>query len=155
MNEMVGVVTVTVPNDDLAGSYAELSWGSRVELKRDNVEAFLRWRDTAVPFSNNGRMERQQAYSTEFLEIFRTQAAAQPEAVWEQIESLHGNIQTSITKAQYLHLLKGLSEYTFSEAYYDYLEGTDVVGDVHDEVRPNQEQQMQTILKLFCLQDEE
>lgn len=155
LNDLVGGVTVTVPNDDLSGEYPELSQGKTVKLNRSNVDAFVRWRDTSLPFSNNGRMERQQVFSAAFLETFRTQAADRPEAVWEQIEGLNGSIQTSITEGQYLKLLNGLSENAFSEENYYYLEGTHGTGPLHDEVHPDPERNTETILELFYLCDEE
>ncbi len=153
INDLVGGVTVTVPNDDLVEMYPELVSGRRVKLDHSNVEDFVRWRDVNISFSNNGRMERQQAFSTEFLSLFLEQVQDQPETVWDEIDSMKDGIQTSITKNQYLNLISYLSENRFSETDYYYLSGKDVVGDDHDEVYLNEEGKLKTILNLFYLKD--
>ncbi|MGN1015424.1 MAG: LCP family protein [Faecousia sp.] len=155
INDMMGGVTVTVPNDELAQKHPELTAGSTVRLTADNVTDFVSWRDTGLPFSNNARMQRQRAFSTAFLSMFRERAAREPDAVWAEIERMGPDMQTSITKGQYLNLLTYLSEDTFSEDDYYFLEGRDAAGPEHDEVYLEAEQCAQTILKLFYLNDEE
>lgn len=153
INDLIGGVTVTVPNNDLVEKYPEFESGHRVKLDHRNVEDFVMWRDVNISFSNNGRMERQQAFSTEFLQLFLEQVQAQPEAVWEEIDRMKGSIQTSITKNQYLNLISYLSEDSFSASDYFYLPGKDVAGDDHDEVYLNEEEKLKTILELFYLKD--
>lgn len=153
INDLIGGVTVTVPNNDLVEMYPELESGHRVKLDHSNVEDFVMWRDVNISFSNNGRMERQQAFSTEFLPLFLEQVQAQPEAVWEEIDRMKDGIQTSITKNQYLNLISSLSENRFSVTDYYYLPGKDVAGDDHDEVYLNDEEKLKTILELFYLKD--
>ena len=58
INDLVGGVTVTVPNNDLATQYPELTEGNIVTLDESNVRAYVQQRDTAVDFSNEGRIER-------------------------------------------------------------------------------------------------
>lgn len=155
LNELIGGVTVVVPNNDLVQMYSELSSGSTVQLDALNVEDFVRWRDTSIPFSNNGRMERQQAFSCGFFRVFREQAIRQPEEMWSKIQSREACMQTSITKSQYLNLVSFLQEETFSDADYYYLKGEDVQGAEFEELHLNPQQKMQTILQLFYLEDEE
>lgn len=155
LNELIGGVTVVVPNNDLVQMYPQLSSGSTVRLDAHNVEAFVRWRDTAIPFSNNGRMERQQAFSCGFFRMFREQVIRQPEEMWSRIQSREACMQTSITKSQYLNLVSFLQEETFSDADYYYLKGEDVQGAEFEELHLNPQQKMQTIAQLFYLEDEE
>ena len=155
INDLAGGITVTVPNDDLTDRYPELSKGSTVKLDEHNVEAFLRWRDTEIPFSNNSRMERQMVFCTAFLKAFQTQAKTQPEDLWTKIGTLEGSLQTTITKAQYLKLAEHLTEETFSEVDVYTLAGADAAGRTHDELRLDEEKNLPTILKLFYLSDED
>lgn len=69
INDLVGGVTVTVPNDDLAAMYPELKKGAVVTLDDSNVKDFLQHRDMAADFSNEGRIERQQAYVTAYVDL--------------------------------------------------------------------------------------
>lgn len=151
----VPIQEYVVTNNDLVQMYPQLSSGSTVRLDAHNVEAFVRWRDTAIPFSNNGRMERQQAFSCGFFRMFREQVIRQPEEMWSRIQSREACMQTSITKNQYLNLVSFLQEETFSDADYYYLKGEDVQGAEFEELHLNPRQKMQTILHLFYLEDEE
>ena len=155
LNRLAGGITVTVPNDDLAGKFPELKKGAAVTLNDSNVEAFVRWRDTEIAFSNNGRMERQQAFSAQFLEVFMKQLAADKETVWNTIESMQSFIQTSITKNQHLELTDRILAETFTEDQYFRIQGTDVRGNVHDEFYADEESLLDTIIELFYIEDGE
>lgn len=152
-NEIIGGVEITVPNDDLKEKYPELTKGAVVTLDSSNVQDFVRYRDTNVPFSNVGRMERQEAFIRGFLKKFREEIKKNPEAVWTQIEELSSYMQTSITKNQYLNLAEKLTEETFSEENYYYLEGENVQGRNYDELHLDEEKLQDTILELFYLEE--
>ena len=51
INDLVGGVTVTVPNDDLAAKYPELTTGNVVTLDESNVRAYVQQRDDIVNIS--------------------------------------------------------------------------------------------------------
>lgn len=155
LNQMVGGVSVTVPNDDLKEEYPELKKNAEVTLDDTNVEDFVRWRDTSIPFTNNGRMERQQAFSSSFLQIFRQEISKDAESVWEKIESMGPYLQTSITKSQYLSLTELLNKLDYSEQDYYTLEGENVQGEQFDEVHLNEDSLLETIVELFYLEDGE
>ena len=70
INDLVGGVTVTVPNDDLAAKYPELTTGNVVTLDESNVRAYVQQRDTDVDFSNEGRIERQKSFVLSFMDEF-------------------------------------------------------------------------------------
>lgn len=155
LNAMMGGITVKVPNDDLKKEYPELKKNAEVTLDDSNAETFVRWRDTSIPFTNNGRMERQQAFSSSFLQKFRQEIADNTEGVWEKIESMSPYLQTSVTKSQYLTLAELLNSLDYSEADYYYLEGENVQGEEHDEFYPNEDALGEMIIELFYLEDGE
>lgn len=155
LNKMVGGVTVKVPNDDLAADYPELQKDAVVTLDDTNVEAFVRWRDTAIPYSNNGRMERQQAFTSVFVEKFKQEIVNDPDGVWNEIESMSPYMETSITKSQYLSLVDLVSDLTFSEKDYCYIDGRDVQGEQYDEVYLDEDSLKKTIVELFYIEDGE
>lgn len=155
LNKAVGGVTVKVPNDDLVADYPELKKDTIVTLDDKNVEAFVRWRDTSIPYSNNGRMERQQAFSSSFLGKFKQEIGNDPNGVWKKIESMSPYLETSITKNQYLNLVDLVNDLTFSETDYYYINGKDVQGEQNDEVYLDKDSLEKMILDLFYLEDGE
>lgn len=57
--ELVGGVTVTVPDDSLANANPPYQKGDQVTITKDNAEEFLRYRDTGQSGSALDRMNRQ------------------------------------------------------------------------------------------------
>lgn len=66
LTEAVGGLTVTMPNDSLAGKVPGWEKGAEILLTSENAELFVRTRDTAVSQSALDRTERQK----EFLRAF-------------------------------------------------------------------------------------
>lgn len=155
INRMAGGVTVTVPNSDLAGLYPELAEGRTVTLDDSNIEAFVRYRDVDEEFSNNGRMERQRAFSEGFMEIFKKKISEDAEGTWSQIEEIKGNMLTSISRSQYMDLADKISEAEFSSEYYYTVEGENVHGAENDELHVNKKKLQKLIVELFYIEDGE
>lgn len=153
LNEMAGGITVTVPNNDLSEKHPELTKGSVVKLDHSNVEDFVRWRDINIPFSNNGRMERQQSFISSFLSVFKDRIASDTEGIWREIEDMSDFMQTSITRNQYLTLAGYLEEDDFSPEDYYYISGEDVQGEEHDKVFADETLKMETVIDLFYLEE--
>lgn len=153
INAMVGGVTVTVPNDDLVSLYPELTAGAIVTLDDSNVSDYLRYRDIGLPFSNVGRMERQEEFFGSFMERFMAGAAEDPEGVWTKIQALSPHMYTSIAKNQYLSLTSLLSGLEFSGDHIDQMTGQNVKNGQYDEVHLDQDGQIETILELFYLEE--
>lgn len=151
-NTLVGGVTVTVPNDDLIQLYPDLGTGAVVTLDEETVADYILYRDTAVPFSNNGRMERQKTYFTAFVSALKQQIAQNPEQVWNQIDENRDYLQTSITRSQYLTLAEKIHEAAFDGENYVFLGGFDLAGSEFDELYLNQEEILPIILELFYLE---
>ena len=64
--ELVGGVTVTVPDDSLANANPPYQKGDQVTITKDNAEEFLRYRDTGQSGSALDRMNRQIAFLKAF-----------------------------------------------------------------------------------------
>lgn len=155
INRLAGGVKVTVPNNDLAGSYPELGKGRTVTLDDSNVDAFVRSRDTDVEFSNNGRMERQRAFSESFMKAFKESVSNDAEGTWSKIEEIKGNMLTSITRSQYLDLAEKISEADFPDDNYFTIEGQDIRGEENDEFHVDKEKLQKLIIDLFYIEDGE
>ena len=149
INDLVGGVTVTVPNDDLAAMYPELKKGAVVTLDDSNVKDFLQHRDTAADFSNEGRIERQQAYVTAYVDLLKDRLASEPDQLWQEIGQMNDYLQTSITKNKYLSLARLLEKVSFTDADYYRPTGKDSAGELHDEFYVDEDALKQLVIYLF------
>lgn len=149
INGLVGGITLTVPNNDLAGQYPGLKEGSTVTLDDTTVEPYLRYRDTTKDFSNEGRIERQQTYVTAYIEKLKEQLRTDLNGIWEKTQDMTEFLQTSITRNQYLTLANFLEQVSFSDTDYYRPEGQDQAGDLHDEFYVDEDALQQLILELF------
>lgn len=149
INDLVGGVTVTVPNDELATQYPEMTAGAAVKLDETNITDYLHYRDTAGDFSNEGRMERQKSFINAYIPIAKEQAKNDPDGMWEKLQEMEDYLQTSITKNKYLGLVNLLDQITYTEEDFYRLEGQDQMGELHDEFYPDQERLQEKILELF------
>jgi anionic cell wall polymer biosynthesis LytR-Cps2A-Psr (LCP) family protein len=151
INNLAGGITVTVPNDDLEELYPEFSKGRQVTLTDENIETFLRYRDITKTFSNEGRMERQKAYITAYIEKVQQMDLSQIVETWDALEEMEDYLQTSITKNKYLDLAEYLQAVEFTGDNYEQLEGTEQEGELHDEFYPDEEALQEEIIKLFYI----
>lgn len=149
INDLVGGVTLTVPNDDLAAMYPELKKGAVVTLDDSNVKDFLQHRDTAADFSNEGRIERQQAYVTAYVDLLKDRLASEPDQLWQEIGQMNDYLQTSITKNKYLSLARLLEKVSFTDADYYRPTGKDSAGELHDEFYVDEDALRQLVIDLF------
>ena len=149
INDLVGGVTVTVPNDDLAAMYPELKKGAVVTLDDSNVKDFLQHRDTAADFSNEGRIERQQAYVTAYVDLLKNRLASEPDQLWQEIGQMNDYLQTNITKNKYLSLARLLEKVSFTDADYYRPTGKDSAGELHDEFYVDEDALRQLVIDLF------
>lgn len=149
INSLVGGVTVTVPNSDLADLHQELTEGNVVTLDGSNVRDFVQHRDIGETFSNSGRMERQKAFVQAFISQFRQTVKDDPNGVWDSLESMDKWMQTDITKSKYLSLTDTINQVSFADDSYYILEGTDSQGELHDEFNYDEDALQELILRLF------
>lgn len=149
INDLVGGVTVTVPNDDLAAKYPELTTGNVVTLDESNVRAYVQQRDTAVDFSNEGRIERQKSFVLSFMDEFGSMVKEDASSVWDSLEACSDWMQTDITKNKYLSLADAFSNTNLTPDSYYILEGEDQLGELHDEFYYDENALQELIIKLF------
>lgn len=149
INDLVGGVTVTVPNNDLATKYPELTEGNIVTLDESNVRAYVQQRDTAVDFSNEGRIERQKSFVLSFMDEFGTLVKENSTQVWDELEECSDWMQIDITKNRYLSLADAFSQTNLAPDSYYILEGEDQLGEFHDEFYYDEDALQELIIKLF------
>ncbi|MBR2765590.1 MAG: LCP family protein, partial [Blautia sp.] len=149
INDLVGGVTVTVPDDDLSADYPEMTKGSRVAITEKNINAFLRSRDTDVDFSNEGRIERQRVYINAYVEKLRGMLPDRTQEIWKELEEKSRYLLTSITKNKYLQFAGLLSTVQYGEDDFYKAPGEDRQGEYHDEFVVDQEALRSLVVNLF------
>ena len=141
--------SIVMINDDLAAKYPELTTGNVVTLDESNVRAYVQQRDTAVDFSNEGRIERQKSFVLSFMDEFGTMVKEDASSVWDSLEACSDWMQTDITKNKYLSLADAFSNTNLTPDSYYILEGEDQLGELHDEFYYDEDALQELIIKLF------
>lgn len=149
LNQLVGGVTVTVPNNDLVEAYPEFYEGATVTLPDNLVETYVRKRDVEKDFSNKGRLERQRTYVESYIQQFMGLAKGSPRDLWDKLSQIDTYVQSSITKNKYLDMVNTLNEVTFQQEDYWIVEGEREAGELHDEFYVDEEALQKKVIELF------
>jgi len=153
INDLVGGVTVTVPNDDLAGVAPEFVKGETITLTAANVEQFVRYRDTEIDFSNNTRRERQKAFLSAFFPQLSTTLEKDMNGVWERYLTLEKDTVSSITRNEYIDIANNFLKMDYANVEFYTPEGEDKLGELHDEFYVDKEALQEKILEIFYISD--
>ena len=148
--EVIGPVDVVVPNDDLEGlGYVK---GTVVTVDGNNLEKFVRTRNTSKDFSHNGRMQRQQAYISAAVKQVRGKLDKDPSSMWNAMTKAESSVETNITRSRYLDLIGILQNTDYADADYYIPEGTQVAAADHDEFYVDEEKLLDKIVEIFYIE---
>lgn len=149
INQLVGGVSVTVPNGDLTEMYPEWKKGATVTIKDEEVEDYLRYRDITEDFSNEGRIERQKSYLLPFLRKAYNLAESDLHGTWKKIEEMKKYMITSITENKYISVTELFSYIDMDEISFVQLSGEDRLGDKNDEFYVDEEELQKIMIDIF------
>lgn len=148
LNDAVGGVTVTVP-EDLTWINRGWTQGAEVTLKGQDAYDYVHYRDINAFESARGRLARQKAYLTEFINNAR-------EAVKKDITfplALYGELSrymvTDVTVDELAYLASEVLEYHLEGDAIHTLEGTTRMGEKHEEFYPDEEALKGLMIELF------
>ena len=142
----VGGVQLVVPDDSLEKENPEFKKGATVVITEQNVEQFVRYRDTQIAHSANTRTERQKVFLEAFVETSKIQARAEENFIVDMYEELKPHIVTNIGNDIFAKLLQAESE--LGDLFYD-IPGKRVDGMNFDEYHINEEELFEMILQIF------
>lgn len=149
-NKLIGGVTVTVPNNDLAFKYPEMTAGAKVQLTDANVADFLRYRDTAALGSNNGRMERQQAFLEAYIKKLAKLSKNDYVEMWDKLSNDKTKVRTNMTKNMFMKLIANIDKYSYNPSKDNLkIEGTNTVTDGYDAFYPDDEKLKKLVVDTF------
>lgn len=156
MHAIVGDLEVTIPNNSLA--YLGWQWreGKTVTITEENLETYLRSRDTDENFSNTERMERQEAYLKSYIAKFKQLLETDYDSTIQKVSSLLEDITTNISYSDVEVYSEMLLTYSYDPETDIYtLPGTNTVGDLHDEYVPDMTQVEDLVINLFYRKESE
>lgn len=146
LNDAVGGVEVAAPEDVI---YTDIKEGDRVLLEGEDAYNYLHNRDTTVPWSASGRLERQKQYLTAY-------AAAAMEAMKRDItlpvtlyNTLSKYMVTDISLDEVSYLAVQAMGYHFDENSMYSLEGENVRGEQYEEFHVDEAALYELILRIF------
>jgi len=147
LTEAVGGVTVTVPDDSLTGVNPQWTQGSQIQLTPENVEDFVRYRDTSVSQSALGRMERQQIFLNAYAQKAQEIYGQNPSLITELYTSLEDYMVTNISNDQFIQIMEGLGAGGNTDTWT--LPGEGTQGEGFDEYHVDDSQLYEKIIETF------
>lgn len=146
LTEMVGGVTVTVPDRSLEELDPVFAEGEQVTLNRDNTELFVRYRDITKPGSALVRQGRQKVYMKALAAKAQQKAAQDASFVVDLYESLEPYMVTNMGNDLFAKLLAASAG---TDPEVETVPGEAVQGTAFDEYHVNQEELEALLMELF------
>ncbi|MBO4337530.1 MAG: LCP family protein [Lachnospiraceae bacterium] len=146
----MGDLEVTIPNDSLAFKDDEFKAGSTVVLDKDNIELFLRVRDTQTQGSPLMRLERQKMFLEAFLERAAEKYAEDNSMISDFYEELKPYMVTNMGNDQFVRLLRGATERDDVTRWTVPGEASD--NGMYDEYHVHEDELLQLLLQTVCVE---
>lgn len=143
----LGPVTVTVPNDSLVEKVPEMYKGAQVTITEENIEMFVRARDTAVEHSALERQERQNAYLQASYEKLLQDMEADSDVIMDVYEKMTPYMVTSIGNDQFVKIMESVMRGNNLNTWT--VPGEGVSTEVFDEFHVEEEAFYEQILESF------
>lgn len=154
IQDVVGSLSVVVPNNSLVDVNPLWIKGNTITINQDNVEDFLRSRDTNIQDSNVDRMERQRTYLNAYYQQLKEDLQTNKDEVMDKVYSAFDTLTNNITMDEISAYVKMFETYTYedSKSYYE-LPGISQEGDMHDEFILNKKALKNLVLDLYYRKD--
>lgn len=154
VHSIVGELEVVVPTDSLADKNPEWTAGKTITLTQDNVELFLRSRQTDINFSNNDRMQRQMTYLNAFFEKIKEMLDKDFDKTVSKLYNVSKDLITNISLSDIESFAKMLITFSYDESTdYHLIEGENKLGNFNDEFYVDEELLSKMIVDLFYKED--
>ena len=150
MTEAVGNVQVVIPDNSLSEINPEFTEGAEVTLTKDNVEQFVRYRDTGREQSALVRQDRQKIFIEAYMKKAQEQYAKDASFVTTLYESLGSYMITNMGNDIFVKLLSATQEVK-SSVYT--LPGKGAQGEYFDEYHVDEEALQEMIVSVFYKED--
>lgn len=146
MTELAGNVTLTVPDDSLEEVNPDFEEGAEVTLTKDNVEQFVRYRDTGKEQSALVRQERQKVFLEAYMKTAQEQYDKDVSFVTKLYEGMRPYMVTNMGNDIFVKLLTASGKNAPSVVT---LPGKGEQGDYYDEYHVDEEALEELINQIF------
>lgn len=150
MTEAAGNVQVVIPDNSLEEVNPEFAEGAEVTLTKDNVEQFVRYRDTGREQSALVRQDRQKIFIEAYMKKAQEQYAKDASFVTGLYESMKPYMVTNIGNDLFVKLLSVAQE---GKSSVHTLPGKGAQGEYFDEYRVDEEALQEMIISVFYRED--
>lgn len=145
LTDALGGVTVTVPDDSLAEVDPEFQPGAQVVIDGENVETFVRYRDTEKSQSAMVRMNRQKVFLQEYAKKAREMASEDHSLVTCLYDSVQDYLVSNIDIDYFAKLLTASSE----DMEMITIPGEGTSGEIYDEYHVDDDQLYEMVIQIF------
>lgn len=149
IQNLVGELEVVVPDDSLAYLGKGYKEGETVVVSADNVEEFVRSRNTEEDFSNSGRMERQKAYIEAYIAKLKQLLENDFSGTLKKMTNLLQSARSNISLSEVSDFAEMFLEYEFTDEDFYRIEGENQAGMFHDEYIVDEAAVKQLVIKIF------
>ena len=150
MTEAAGNVQVVIPDNSLEEVNPEFTEGVEVTLTKDNVEQFVRYRNTGREQSALVRQDRQKIFIEAYMKKAQEQYAKDASFVMGLYESMKPYMVTNIGNDLFVKLLSVAQE---GKSSVHTLPGKGAQGEYFDEYRVDEEALQEMIISVFYRED--
>lgn len=150
MTEAAGNVQVVIPDNSLEEVNPEFTEGAEVTLTKDNVEQFVRYRNTGREQSALVRQDRQKIFIEAYMKKAQEQYAKDASFVTGLYESMKPYMVTNIGNDLFVKLLSVAQE---GKSSVHTLPGKGAQGEYFDEYRVDAEALQEMIISVFYRED--
>lgn len=150
VQNLVGPMHVIVPNDSSILIDPTWSKGSMITIDANNVEKFLRSRNTGENYSNEDRMERQKAYMEAYQSELKNRIKNDFDSMVINMFNITKQATSNISLNDIETFANMILEYDFNqESDMIDIKGENVSGAYHDEYHVDEAALRELIIELF------
>ena len=150
MTEAAGNVQVVIPDNSLEEVNPEFTEGAEVTLTKDNVEQFVRYRNTGREQSALVRQDRQKIFIEAYMKKAQEQYAKDASFVTGLYKSMKPYMVTNIGNDLFVKLLSAAQQ---GKSSVHTLPGKGAQGEYFDEYRVDEEALQEMIISVFYRED--
>lgn len=150
MLDLTGGVEVTLTDDSLQGRNEAWTAGSTVLLDNENIELYLRYRDTGESHSAINRLGRQSLFLSAFADKAMAEFNQDKHFITDLYEELSAYMVTNMGNGHFVKIMQDAVSY--NKLTSRTIPGEAVEGEDYDEYQVDEDALYQLILELFYVQ---
>lgn len=154
VQNIVGSLDVVVSNDSLVNEVPAWTTGTLATITSENVELFVRKRDTNESYSNESRMERQRVYLNAYYAKIKEMLSEDFDGTVKRLYSVLSELTTNLTLEDVQDYADMILNYAYDDSRYYSLPGTNQTGELHDEFEIDQKALKALVVQLFYEKEE-